>query len=368
MSHIPPLPTPPTKLLPTSPPRIGTGLGSFVVTAGKLVVSDMTTNESIPCVTNGTWHVFAERVSIGPHGMQTASLTLLHDSMLNEPAESYYDWTKNYLQGQSYCDIYISRQWNFSSIGIFDTDRFPYKDRSNQSWNKFKTRWVSALTDDIAKGHSPVGRVVEVGVVAPTMDGRGHFAVDVVKGSYDQVVAVHIDLAMNITRLEREKLDAFRKREVEGGGKGALSRKPILAFIRARMQGARPWARHTLIECFCPGYIHRKDEYEEGSFCPRCARAEAVKRGLDENDTKPENEGPDDHIVRCDSCDRRLSLSLTRYGAARELTHWESSEAYESALLNSPDRWRDFYMCAKYVSRKNLPRVVAILSTHGYAT
>lgn len=77
-----------------------------------------------------------------------------------------------------------------------------------------------------------------------------------------------------------------------------MTREEMIAIVSERMAGSQEAARHTHIECFCPDRKHRRDDYDEGCFCPDCAAKAAVDLGYPATDTQPEAEGPDDSPYR----------------------------------------------------------------------
>ena len=49
------------------------------------------------------------------------------------------------------------------------------------------------------------------------------------------------------------------------------TRQELIATVEALAAGAREPARHTHIECNCADHAHRRDDYDQGCFCPDCA-------------------------------------------------------------------------------------------------
>lgn len=146
-----------------------------------------------------------------------------------------------------------------------------------------------------------------------------------------------------------------------------LTREEIIAVITERMRFSAPAAQHTHIECNCPGLVHQVGEYKtkywEGCYCQGCASKEAVKRGLAATDTQPEVERPDDRPQWCEDCGALITSDITPTGALEELDeHWLGSfPELESAHLRTPDRWREFLLCAEAIAEEHLPRLEALL-------
>lgn len=148
-----------------------------------------------------------------------------------------------------------------------------------------------------------------------------------------------------------------------------MLRQQLVAIVEALAEGSQEPARHTHIECNCPNLVHRTDEFEQGCFCPDCASAEAVKRGLDSEDTEPENEGPDDRPQWCEDCGRLITLRTTPDllwgispdGALEELEHYESGLGFEKGEPKTPDDWRVFLLLVDAIDAEHLRRVEAVI-------
>jgi hypothetical protein len=132
-------------------------------------------------------------------------------------------------------------------------------------------------------------------------------------------------------------------------------RQCLINVVAQRMAGSPEAAQHTHVECHCNTRGHRTDKFEEGCYCPECAVKEAVARGLDERDTEPEADGPDDSPQWCDRCDRLITTEITAVGARDELNHWESGEP--GTRLDSQAKWREFMLCVQAIHDEHLPRV-----------
>jgi hypothetical protein len=147
-----------------------------------------------------------------------------------------------------------------------------------------------------------------------------------------------------------------------------MIRAELIAIVESRAVGAREPARHTHIECHCPGLVHRRDDYDKGCFCPACASAAAVNLGYPATDTKPENEGPDDSPRRCETCDRLITLrstldlewGITPDGALEELEHYETGLGFERGEPQTPDQWQDFLLVVDSIADEHMPRVEAV--------
>lgn len=142
-----------------------------------------------------------------------------------------------------------------------------------------------------------------------------------------------------------------------------MTRDLMIAIVTEKMAGAPEPEEHWHIECHCPDREHRTDEYEDGCFCYPCASKEAVKRGLDEDDT--EHDGglcAEDRTKWCENCGCLITSEITPDGAEEELDHWDKNfPDYESAHLNSPSRWREFLLCVNAIPEAHLPRVQAVI-------
>lgn len=141
----------------------------------------------------------------------------------------------------------------------------------------------------------------------------------------------------------------------------------LIAIVATRAEGSPEVAQHTHIECHCPGHVHRKENYEQGCFCPECASAQAVKLGLAASDTESEVDDPDDGPRWCEECGRLISMAITADGAVEEMEHWEASgpkdpsgEAY-GGPPRSPEDWRVFMLCLVAIPDEHLSRVARIV-------
>jgi hypothetical protein len=136
-------------------------------------------------------------------------------------------------------------------------------------------------------------------------------------------------------------------------------RTALMAVVAERMAASSEAAQHTHIECHCADHVHRTDNFEQGCFCPGCASAEAVARGLASGDTEPDGDGPDDNPQWCEKCGRLITAEITSDGALEELVHWQGD--LPSARLDRPERWREFMLCVAAISEEHLPRVAALI-------
>lgn len=135
-------------------------------------------------------------------------------------------------------------------------------------------------------------------------------------------------------------------------------RATMLSVVAERAQGSPEAAAHTHIECHCPGHVHRTGRYEEGCFCPNCAVAEAIERGLAARDTEPENvDEPDDTPQWCERCGRLISSAITPDGAGEELSRWETRAP------RNAEEWRDFALCVSAIAEEHLPRVARVIAS-----
>lgn len=148
-----------------------------------------------------------------------------------------------------------------------------------------------------------------------------------------------------------------------------LTRAEMNEIVERRATGSQEPARHTHIECWCDGHIHRRDDYDPGCFCPDCAARAAVKLGYPATDTEPEREGPDDSPQWCEECGRLITLrstpdlswGITSDGALEELEHFESGLGFERGEPKTPDDWRVFQLIVDVIAEKHLSRVEAVI-------
>lgn len=154
-----------------------------------------------------------------------------------------------------------------------------------------------------------------------------------------------------------------------------MTREEMVAIVSERMAGSQEAARHTHIECFCRGRVHRRDDYDEGCFCPDCAAKAAVDLGYPATDTEPETEGPDDGPRWCQTCGRLITLrdtsdlawGITPDGALEELQHYESGLGFEKGEPKTPDGWRVFLLCVDAIAEEHLPRVERVIASRALA-
>jgi hypothetical protein len=147
------------------------------------------------------------------------------------------------------------------------------------------------------------------------------------------------------------------------------TRQELIATVEALAAGAREPARHTHIECNCADLAHRRDDYDQGCFCPDCAAAAAVALGYPATDTEPEGEGADDRPCWCERCDRLITLrstpdrawGITPDGALEELKHYEAGLGFERGEPRTPDQWQDFLLLVDSIADEHLPRVEAVI-------
>lgn len=164
-------------------------------------------------------------------------------------------------------------------------------------------------------------------------------------------------------------MKASAKRAIKRKADRQTLRQRLVAIVEKLAEGAREPARHTHIECNCPGLVHRKDEFEQGCYCPECASKEAVKRGLDTEDTEPENEGPDDNPQWCENCGRLITLrtkpdllwGISPAGALEELKHFETGLGAENGEPKTPDDWQVFLLLVDSIDEAHLRRVGAVI-------
>lgn len=149
-----------------------------------------------------------------------------------------------------------------------------------------------------------------------------------------------------------------------------MTREELIAIVTERMAGSQPAARHTHIECWCPDRAHRREDYDEGCYCPDCAAKAAVALGYPATDTELETEGPDDGPRWCQECGRLITLrddperpwGITSDGALEELVHYESGLGAERGEPKTPDDWRVFLLCVDAIAEEHLPRVEAVVA------
>ncbi len=135
-------------------------------------------------------------------------------------------------------------------------------------------------------------------------------------------------------------------------------RANLLFIVKARAAGAPPAQPHTHIECFCYDHIHRRDDYDDGCFCPACASKAAVALGYPPTDITEDVETPwdgDDLPRWCETCGVLISTLITPDGALEEL------DEYERRPRTSPEEWRDFALCVENIADEYLPRVEAVV-------
>jgi hypothetical protein len=144
-----------------------------------------------------------------------------------------------------------------------------------------------------------------------------------------------------------------------------MTREQMIAIVEAHAAGSQEPAQHTHIECNCDDLAHRRDDYDQGCFCPDCAAEAAVKLGYPPTDVEPEAEGPDDSPQWCENCGHPLTTEITVAGALDELAHWESSD---NAILVQPYLWRELMLCVVAIADEHLPRVRAIIERHRVET
>jgi hypothetical protein len=143
----------------------------------------------------------------------------------------------------------------------------------------------------------------------------------------------------------------------------------MVAIVVARTAGAKQPMRHTHIECWCPDREHRRDDYDEGCFCPPCASEAAVALGYPATDAEPEAEGADDGPRFCQTCDRLITLrstddiewGVTLDGALDELAHYETGLGFERGEPKTPEDWQVFLLMVDAIAEEHLPRVEAII-------
>lgn len=148
------------------------------------------------------------------------------------------------------------------------------------------------------------------------------------------------------------------------------TRQDLIAIVEERAAGAPEAARHTHIECRCPDGDHRREDYDEGCFCPACAADAAVELGYPATDTLGEVEGPDDCPKWCEKCDRLITLrdspdlawGITPDGALEELEHYESGLGFERGEPKTPDDWRVFLLLVDSIDEQHLPRVARVIA------
>ena len=150
-----------------------------------------------------------------------------------------------------------------------------------------------------------------------------------------------------------------------------LLRRHLVTIAEAQAVGSREPAQHTHIECFCQGYVHRRDDYDEGCFCPECAAEHAVKLGYPSTDTRPENEGPDDSPQWCEECDVLITLrsspdldwGISPRGALEELEYYEKPGlGFDRGEPSTPDQWQVFLLVIDSIADEYLPRVVDVVN------
>lgn len=148
-----------------------------------------------------------------------------------------------------------------------------------------------------------------------------------------------------------------------------MNRRQLINIAKRLARGSQPAARHTHIECFCPGYVHRRDDYDIGCFCPECASKAAVKLGYPPTDVEPEKEGTDDSPQWCEDCGRLITLrdskvliwGISANGALEALEHYESEFALKKGEPKTPDDWRRFLLLVDAIEEEHLPRVEAVV-------
>lgn len=151
-----------------------------------------------------------------------------------------------------------------------------------------------------------------------------------------------------------------------------MTREEMIAVVTARMAGSPEAQPHTHIECFCPGFIHRRDDYDEGCFCPGCAAKAAVALGYPPTDIEHDNpwgctgEGDVDDAVRwCETCGALMSAEINEDAAEDELLHWETPRETTETRCGGPPstavEWREFLLTVKAIDSSLLPRAWAII-------
>ena len=147
------------------------------------------------------------------------------------------------------------------------------------------------------------------------------------------------------------------------------TRLELVAAVEKLAAGSREPARHTHIECNCAGRVHRREDYDQGCFCPDCAAATAVELGYPATDTESEVEGTDDSPQWCEKCGRLITLrdapdlpwGITPEGALDELEHFESGLGFTRGEPSTPDDWREFLLTVDAIDDEHLPRVDAVI-------
>lgn len=148
-----------------------------------------------------------------------------------------------------------------------------------------------------------------------------------------------------------------------------MTRDELIKVVEGFAVGARAAARHTHIECNCSNLAHRRDDYDQGCFCPECASAAAVALGYPSTDTESEVEGADDQPRWCEGCGRLITLrstpdlewGITADGALEALEHFETGLGFERGEPNTPDTWLVFLLLVDSIDGEHLPRVEAIV-------
>lgn len=147
-------------------------------------------------------------------------------------------------------------------------------------------------------------------------------------------------------------------------------RSALIQAVEAKAVGSPEAQPHTHIECFCDGHIHRRDDYDDGCFCPPCAAAHAVSLGYPATDTEPETEGPDDTPQWCEKCGCLITLrstpdeewGITPAGALEELEHYETGLGFQKGEPKTPTDWRVFLLLVDSIADEYLPRVARIVN------
>lgn len=148
-----------------------------------------------------------------------------------------------------------------------------------------------------------------------------------------------------------------------------MPRQKLVALAEAQAVGSQEPARHTHIDCRCGNDDHL-DLSDQGCYCPMCAIYEAVRRGFDANDVKPENEGPDDNPQWCENCgalitlrdDEWLRWGISPDGAEEELEHYETGLGFERGEPSTPDHWRVLLLVIDSIADEHLARVEAVVN------
>jgi hypothetical protein len=165
-----------SKTAPLSPsPRLSP-LGTFIIENDNLVVSDGMNESYISLVALGTWHALVERVKIESHNERSASLVLVHSSMIEH--QSARNWR----------NAYVKAGVDSGYIAVFDAKRFLYADDDDTArLNTFRD-WLSSMV----YGDSP-GGVGEGGVVVTSGLGDGTYPIALVRDEDGIAVGLRID-------------------------------------------------------------------------------------------------------------------------------------------------------------------------------